>query len=132
MTNNSSQKRYPDELKERAVKMVLELQREDPNDHGVFSRVARELGVGSESLRTWVKRSEIKLGVRAGMTDAERDELTKLRREVKELRRANAILQSASAFFGRSSTADHRSSHLHRRPPVQRDRWVDVGSRADL
>ena len=94
MTNNSSQKRYPDELKERAVKMVLELQREDPNDHGVFSRVARELGVGSESLRTWVKRSEIKLGVRAGMTDAERDELTKLRREVKELRRANAMADS--------------------------------------
>ncbi len=50
MTNSSSQKQYPDELKERAVKMVLELQREDPNDHGVFSRVARELGVGSESL----------------------------------------------------------------------------------
>ena len=98
--------------------MVLELQREDPNDHGVFSRVARELGVGSESLRTWVKRSEIKLGVRAGMTDAEREELTKLRREVKELKRANAILQSASAFFGAASTADRRSSHLRRRPPV--------------
>jgi transposase len=107
MTNNSSQKRYPDELRERAVKMVLELQREDPNDHGVFSRVARELGVGSESLRTWVKRSEIALGIRAGMTDAECDELTKLRREVKELRRANAILQSASAFFG--AELDRRS-----------------------
>ena len=51
MTNNSSQKRYPDELKERAVKMVLELQREDPNDHGVFSRVARELGYESSRLR---------------------------------------------------------------------------------
>ena len=59
MANKSSQKRYPDELKERAVKMVLELQREDPHDHGVFSRVVRELGVGSGSLRTWVKRSEI-------------------------------------------------------------------------
>ena len=107
MANKSSQKRYPDELKERAVKMVLEPQRDDPHDHGVFSRVARELGVGSESLRTWVKRSEIQLGVRAGMTDAERDELTKLRREVKELKRANAILQSASAFFG--AELDRRS-----------------------
>ena len=48
MANKSSQKRYPDELKERAVKMVLELQREDPHDHGVFSRVARELGVGGD------------------------------------------------------------------------------------
>ena len=55
------------------MKMILELQREDPHDHGVFSRVARELGVGSESLRTWVKSSEIQIGVRAGMTDAERE-----------------------------------------------------------
>ena len=98
MTNNSSRKRYPDELKMRAVKMVLELQREDHNNHGVFSRVARKSGVGSESLRTWVKRSELKLGDCAGMTFAERDELTKLRREVTELRRANAQGHRVVAF----------------------------------
>ena len=62
MANNSSQKRYPFELEERAVKMVLELRRDDTGDHGVINRVARQLGVGSESLRTWVKRAEIQMG----------------------------------------------------------------------
>jgi transposase len=108
MANNSGQKRYPDELKERAVKMVLELRRDDPGDHGVINRVARQLGVGGESLRTWVKRAEIEMGTRAGMTDAEREELTSLRRENRELKRANAILQSASAFFG--AELDRRST----------------------
>ena len=107
MANNSSQKRYPDELKERAVKMVLELRRDDPGDHGVINRVARLLGVGSESLRTWVKRAEIQMDQRAGMTDVEREELATLRKEVRELRRANAILQAASTFFG--AELDRRS-----------------------
>ena len=107
MSNNSSQKRYPDELKERAVKMVLELRRDDPGDHGVINRVARQLGVGSESLRNWVKRAEIQMGQRAGMTEAEREELATLRKEVRELRRANAILQAASTFFG--AELDRRS-----------------------
>ena len=51
-TNEGSQKRYPVELKERAVKLVLELREADPRDHTVISRVARQLGVGTESLRT--------------------------------------------------------------------------------
>ena len=51
---NPSTKRYPPELKERAVRMVLDLQRQDPGDKTVISRVARQLGVGLESLRTWV------------------------------------------------------------------------------
>jgi transposase len=54
--NSSPEKRYPLELKERAVKLVLELRRDDPGDVGVIPRVARQLGVGVESLRTWVKR----------------------------------------------------------------------------
>lgn len=107
MAKNPSQKRYPAELKERAVKMVLELRRDDPGDHGVINRVARQLGVGSESLRHWVKRAEVEAGVRAGMTDAERDEVVALRKENRELKRANAILQAASAFFG--AELDRRS-----------------------
>ncbi len=51
----AGQTRYPSELKERAVRMVRDLQRADPQDKNVISRVARQLGVGSESLRTWVK-----------------------------------------------------------------------------
>jgi transposase len=93
-------KRYPDELKERAVKMVLDLQRSDPNDHGVVGRVSRQLGIGSESLRSWVKRAQIEGGTRGGMTEAQAAELRDLRKEVRELRRANAILQDAATFFG--------------------------------
>ena len=94
------QKQYPPELKERAVRMVLELRREDPGDHGVVSRVSRQLGVGIESLRMWVKKAEVDLGRRAGTTTSEHEELVRLRKEVKELRRANDILQSAANFFG--------------------------------
>ena len=64
------------------------------------TRVARQLGVGTESLRTWLKQAEVDAGRRPGLTTAEHDELVGLRREVKELRRANDILQSAATFFG--------------------------------
>jgi transposase len=96
----STSKRYPDELKERAVKMVLDLQRSDPNDHGVIGRVSRQLGIGAESLRSWVKRAQVEAGTRGGMTEAQAAELKDLRKEVRELRRANAILQDAATFFG--------------------------------
>ena len=128
----AGQTRYPSELKERAVRMVLDLRRTDPNDKGVVSRVARQLGVGTESLRTWVTRAEIEEGQRPGMTEAERSELKELRKEVKELRRANDILQAAASFFGAASTVDRKSRCVHRRPPGQRDRWAQVGGRADL
>jgi transposase-like protein len=95
-----SSKRYPPELKERGVRMVRELRLEDPGDHGVVNRVSRQLGVGTESLRLWVKQAEIDAGHQPGLTTAERDELKELRKEVKELRRANDILQSAATFFG--------------------------------
>jgi transposase len=92
--------RYPRELKDRAVNMVRELRQADPKDNGVIARVARQLGVGPESLRIWVTRAEIEEGKRPGMTDVERTELTSLRKEVRELRRANDILQAAATFFG--------------------------------
>jgi transposase len=95
-----SSKRYPLELKERAVRMVRELRLEDPGDQGVVSRVARQLGVGSESLRLWVKQAEVDAGLKPGVTTAEHDELVTLRKENKELRRANDILQAAATFFG--------------------------------
>jgi len=89
------------------MKMVLDLQRQDLADHGVINRVSRQLGVGSESLRIWVKRAEIDAGTRGGLTSTQEAELKELRKEVRELRRAYAILQSASAFFG--AELDRRS-----------------------
>jgi transposase len=99
-TKQPSSKRYPPELKERSVRMVRELRLEDPGDQGVISRVARQLGVGTESLRQWVKQAEVDAGRQPGLTTAEHDELVTLRRENKELRRANDILQAAATFFG--------------------------------
>ena len=93
-------KRYPPELRERAVKMVQELRVQDPRDKTVISRVARQLGVGDESLRSWVKQSEVDAGKRPGLTTDEQAELKRLRKENFELRRSNDILQSAAAFFG--------------------------------
>jgi len=93
-------RRYPPELKERAVKMVQELRVQDPRDKTVISRVARQLGVGDESLRSWVKQSEVDAGKRPGLTTDEQAELKRLRKENFELRRSNDILQSAGAFLG--------------------------------
>jgi transposase len=106
-TGEGPQRRYPAELKERAVRMVLELRREDPGDHGVISRVARQLGVGTESLRLWVRQAEIDGGIRAGVSTVDQAEIAELRKEVKELRRANDILQAAASFFG--AELDRRS-----------------------
>jgi len=101
-------RRYPAEIKERAVRMVQETVERNPTDQGVVSRVARQLGVGPESLRHWVQQAEVDRGTRAGLTTEERLRMRELERENKELRRANEILKSAAAFFG--AELDRRSS----------------------
>jgi transposase len=68
---------------------------------GVITRVARQLGIGAESLRGWVRQAEVDGGRRPGLTTAEQQRITELEREVRELRRANEILKAASAFFAR-------------------------------
>ena len=98
--NQGSQKRYPPELKERAVRMVLETIEENGGKrYGVVTRVARQLGIGMESLRAWVAQAEIDGGRHAGLTTEERARLKQLEKENRELKRSNAILRSASAFF---------------------------------
>jgi transposase len=98
--NRGTQRRYPPELKERAVRMVLETFEENGGQrHGVVGRVARQLGIGVESLRAWVSQAEIDNGKRVGLTTDERAELKRLQKENRELRRSNEILRSASAFF---------------------------------
>ena len=95
-----SQRRYPPELKERAVRMVLERMAETGERHGAVVRVAGQLGIGTESLRRWVIQAEIDRGAKAGLTTEERARMKELERENRELRRANEILKSAAAFFG--------------------------------
>ena len=94
-------RRYPEELRERAVRMVQETIAQGSDNQGVVSRIARQLGVGHETLRRWVRQAEIDKGQRPGSTSAERQRITELERENRELRRANDILKAASAFFAR-------------------------------
>lgn len=98
--HHPSQRRYPPELKERAVRLVRETAAERGERHGAVTIVARQLGVGEESLRTWVRQAEVDAGDRAGLTSEERARIRELERENRELRRANEILKSAAAFFG--------------------------------
>ena len=94
------QRRYPPELRERAVRMVLETSSERGERFGAVTRVAGQLGIGAESLRKWVHQAEVDGGRRTGLTTEERARMKELERENRELRRANEILKSASAFFG--------------------------------
>jgi len=95
------QHRYPAELRERAVRMVQETIEQRKERHGAVTRVAHQLGIGPESLRTWVRQAEIDGGSRPGVSTADQQRIAELERENRELRRANEILKSASAFFAR-------------------------------
>ncbi len=108
MNSKPTQRRYSPELKERAVRMVRQLRAETGEKIGTVKRVAEQLDVGPESLRAWVKQAEIDDGDRAGTTSEEAAELKALRQENKELRRANAILRSASAFFAAELDRPHK------------------------
>jgi transposase len=92
-------RKYPDELRERAVRLVFEVRRENESKRGAIARVGEQLGVNPETLRNWVKQAEIDTGQRPGTSTTDAARIAELERENKDLRRANAILKSASAFF---------------------------------
>lgn len=94
-----AQRRYPDELRERAVRMVLEIRARDGKGHGELARVGRQLGVHPEALRNWVRQAEIGNGIRPGISTEDHRRIAELERENRELRRANEILKAASAYF---------------------------------
>ena len=104
---HGSQRRYPPKMRERAVGLVAETIAESGERHGAVTKVARQLGVGTESLRTWLRQAEIDAGTRAGLSSEECERLRVLERENRELRRANEILKSAAVFFG--AELDRRS-----------------------
>jgi transposase len=92
-------RRYTDQEKEQAVRLVRQLQRELGTSQGTVRRVADQLGYGVESVRGWVKQTEIDSGEKPGTTSAESERVRALEQENRELRRANEILRRASAFF---------------------------------
>jgi transposase len=103
MSEEKSRRRtpYPAEMKERAVRLVLDHQDEYPSQWAAIGSVAEKLLVNRETLRLWVRRAGTDGGHRPGLTTDEREKLRKLERENKELRRANEILKAAATFFAR-------------------------------
>lgn len=90
---------YPEEFRERAIRMALDLRRDTTTRSGALRGVGDQLGINPETLRNWVSQAEIDQGHRPGVTTAEAQRIAELERENKELRRANEILRTASAFF---------------------------------
>ena len=95
-------KRYPPEVRERAVRLVLEHQGDYNSQWAALNSIAGKIGCTAETLRKWVRRAEVDQGQRAGLTSTERERLRELERENRELRRANEILRKASAFFAQA------------------------------
>ncbi len=93
--------RYPQELRERAVPMVMEHRGEHPSEWAALCSIASKFGMTAETLRIWVRRAEVDGGTRPGVTSEEKERIRQLERENRELRRANEILKAASAFFAR-------------------------------
>jgi transposase len=94
--------RYSPEVRERAVRMVLEHQSEHESQWAAMESIAQKIGCTTETLRKWVRQAERDQGLRAGLTTDERERLKALERENKELKRANEILKTASAFFAQA------------------------------
>ena len=94
--------KFSPEVKERAVRLVLEHQAEYASQYEAIRSVAGKIGCNAETLRGWVRQAERDAGQRPGVTTDERARLVALEREVKELRRANEILRKASAYFAQA------------------------------
>ncbi len=104
----STSRRYPREVRERAVRLVFEHEQDYESQWAAIRSIAEKSGMTSETLRKWVRQAEADGGRRPGLSTEERDRLRHLEKEVKELRRANEILKAASAFFG--AELDRRQS----------------------
>lgn len=92
---------YPQELRERAVRMVIEQRGEHPSEWAAMGSIASKFGMTAETLRISVRRAEVDGGKRPGVTSEEKERIRQFERENRELRRANKILKTASAFFAR-------------------------------
>ena len=92
-------RKYSVELQQRATRMALDARQDPESARGAIKRIADQLGVHPEALRTWVRQAEIDGGVRPGTSTDDAQRLAELEREVRELRRANEILKTSAAFF---------------------------------
>ena len=98
----NTQKRYPPEVRERAVRLVLEHQENYDSQWAALISIADKIGCAVETLRRWVRRAEVNQGNRPGISSADQARIRELERENRELKRANEILRKASAFFAQA------------------------------
>jgi transposase len=98
-----SGRKYPEELKQRAVRLVVEAREQEDglSQHAAVVRIGKLVGVHPDTLRVWVRQTDINAGRRPGVTTDAAAKIKDLEREVRELRRANEILLAASSFFAR-------------------------------
>jgi transposase-like protein len=108
MTKKRTAASYSPEVRERAVRLVLDGAGEHPTQWAAISSVAAKIGCTTETLRNWVRQAERDGGQRPGPTSAERERIKALERENRELRQANEILRKASAYFAQAEL-DRRS-----------------------
>ena len=101
-------RRYSPEEKAAAVRMVRTLRAELGSEHGTVQRVARQLGYGIESVRSWVRQADIDDGYSPGVSTAEAQRIKDLEQENRELTRANEILKRAASFFGAELDRQHK------------------------
>ena len=92
-------RKFPDEVRERAVRLVFDVEGEAGSVSGACRRIGEQLGINADTLRGWVKQAQVDAGVRPGVSTADAARIKQLEKENAELRRANAILRTASAFF---------------------------------
>ena len=104
----ASTRRYSQQEKEAAVRMVLQLREELGTKNGSVKRVANQLGFGVESVRKWVRQAEIDTGQVAGTTTEQTEREKALEQENRELRRANEILKRAASFFAAELDRQHK------------------------
>ena len=95
-------KKFPQEVRERAVRMVFDHQQEYASQWEALRSISSKIGCSAETLRSWVRQAEVDTGRRGGLTTDERARLKELEKEVRELRRANEILKKASAYFAQA------------------------------
>ena len=96
------QTRYSPEVRERAVRLVFEQQGEYESQWAAIESIAGKIGCNTETLRRWVRRTEVDRGTRAGISSSEQERVKELERENRELKRANEILRKAAAFFAQA------------------------------
>ncbi len=92
-------RKYPEELRERAIRLALDARKDPASRPGACARIGEQHGINPETLRGWVSQAEVDAGSRPGTTTSDAQRVGELERENRELRRANSILRSASAFF---------------------------------